>query len=85
MSKDTALSVYRAAKPQRCSGDALRGMVQLANEDEPRHFGDPGDPGAEEISIGKRRVEGPEQISGTVWREEARIERVGIVDLDQER
>ena len=61
MSKDTDLSVYPARKPQPCSDDALRGMVQLANEDEPRHFADPG---AEEISIGKRQVEGLEQISG---------------------
>ena len=82
MSKDTDLSVYPARKPQPCSDDALRGMVQLANEDEPRHFADPG---AEEISIGKRQVEGLEQISGTVRREEVRVEREAIGDLDRER
>ena len=39
----------------------------------------------EEISIGKRPVQETEQVSGTVRREEARIEREGNVDIEPER
>lgn len=39
----------------------------------------------EEIRIGKRETQGTEQVSGTVRREEARIEREGDVRIDGER
>ena len=39
----------------------------------------------EEIDVGKRRVQDTKQVSGTVRREEARIEGEGDVDLKQDR
>ena len=35
----------------------------------------------EEIELGKREVQDTEQVSGRVWREEARLEREGEVDV----
>ena len=37
----------------------------------------------EEITVGKRQVEQTQQVSGTVRREEARIESEGTVDVDR--
>ncbi|MGI9149823.1 MAG: YsnF/AvaK domain-containing protein [Chloroflexota bacterium] len=39
----------------------------------------------EEIGIGKRKVQETKEVSGTVRREEARIEREGEVDLNRDR
>ena len=39
----------------------------------------------EEVGVGKREVEETHEVSGTVRREEARIEQDGDVDLDQNR
>jgi len=39
----------------------------------------------EEIHVGKRHVQDTQQVSGTVRREEARIEQDGDVDVDPDR
>jgi uncharacterized protein (TIGR02271 family) len=39
----------------------------------------------EEINVGKRHVQDTQQVSGTVRREEARIEQDGDVDVDPDR